>query len=148
MGGACIQLSACAVKDSAIMQCFALALISFLLVYTVVAYPLLAHPSLESTSPRISCTFVHARRHCARFQLPIPRRMPPLSPLLKQLPNAIIGSGPLTSEEDHQIQRIMDVKEPISEGSEGTWLIPDVQVVLWFVVLCCFMEGIVSGFSW
>ncbi|KAJ4987091.1 hypothetical protein SVAN01_07379 [Stagonosporopsis vannaccii] len=68
--------------------------------------------------------------------------------LVTRFANAIIGSGPLVSEEDRQIQRIMDVKEPHLEGTENSWLTPDVQVVFWFVLLCCLVEGIVSGFHW
>jgi len=67
---------------------------------------------------------------------------------LEQLSNAITESGLLVSEEDQQIQRIMDVKESQAEGPEKSWLAPDVQVVLWFVFLCCFTQGIVSGFHW
>lgn len=74
--------------------------------------------------------------------------MVPLSPH-NAYSSTIIGSSQLISEEDRQMRRIMDVKADAKVIiSRQPWLIPDVQVVLWFVLLCCLTEGTVSGFRW
>lgn len=103
----------------------------------------------DTTSPRIFCVTWNDPRLCEKFELPIVRRQSTPSLPHTSYSGTIIGSGPLVSEEDRQIRRIMDVKGDAEfVTTRQPWLIPDVQVVLWFVLLCCLTEGIVSGFRW
>ena len=105
----------------------------------------------DTTSPHISCITWNDRRLCEKFELPIVRRQstPSLPPPDDAYSSTIIGSGQLVSEEDRQICRIMDVKGDAEIVTiRQPWLITDVQVVLWFVLLCCLTEGVVSGFRW
>ena len=134
-------------------------LVTLLSVSIAAAFPLPSSTTKSEhstpTSPRIYCTTSNDHHICTRFQAPIIRRLPCTAshghiPLSSQ---TIVGSGSLDSEEERQIRRIMDLKS--SQNSQdkaeepGTWWsIPDVQVVLWFVLLCCAVEGIVSGFIW
>lgn len=104
---------------------------------------------LDTTSPRIFCTTWNDRTLCEKFELPVFRRHSLPLPPHNAYSSTIIGSGQLISEEDRQIRRIMDVKGDAKViKSRHPWLIPDVQVVLWFILLCCLTEGIVSGSRW
>ena len=106
-------------------------------------------------SPHIRCTTLNDHSTCTKFSVPITRHLPCTTshdhiPLSSQ---TIVGSGSLDPEEERQIRRIMDLKSSQSaqdkaEEPETWWSMPDVQVVLWFVLLCCAVEGIVSGFIW
>jgi hypothetical protein len=60
-----------------------------------------------------------------------------------------MGHGYLIPPDEQQIQRIMEVKMDVhNAGAQRPWDIPDVQVVLWFILLCCLTEGIVVGVRW
>jgi hypothetical protein len=60
-----------------------------------------------------------------------------------------MGHGYLIPPDEQQIQRIMEVKVDVhNAGAQRPWDIPDVQVVLWFILLCCLTEGIVVGVRW
>jgi hypothetical protein len=60
-----------------------------------------------------------------------------------------MGHGYLIPPDEQQIQRIMEVKVDVhTAGAQRPWDIPDVQVVLWFILLCCLTEGIVVGARW
>ncbi len=114
----------------------------------VAALPIPFETSYDTQTPsipqRVPCPLSSNCNLCKELQLPIlPRWSTSRSHVL--VSDNVIGSGPLTSEQTQQIRSIMDFKE---EPSDRSWLIPDVQVVLWFVLLCCFMEGILSGFHW
>jgi hypothetical protein len=102
-----------------------------------------------STSPRISCTTINDRNTCHRFDVPIIQQNASPSPHVS-FSSTIIGSGSLVSEgEERQIRRIMDIKDKHkNENTEKPWMTPDIQVVLWFVLLCCLTEGIASGYQW
>lgn len=103
----------------------------------------------DTTSPHIFCITWNDRRLCEKFKLPVNRQRSTPQPPHNAYSSTIIGFGQLISEEDWQIRRIMDVKGDAKVVvSRQPWLIPDVQVVLWFVLLCCLTEGMVSGFRW
>ncbi|OSS48630.1 hypothetical protein B5807_06951 [Epicoccum nigrum] len=60
-----------------------------------------------------------------------------------------MGHGYLIPPDEQQIQRIMEVKVDVhNAGAQRPWSVPDVQVVLWFILLCCLTEGIVVGVRW
>lgn len=100
----------------------------------------------ETPSPHIFCITWNGRRLCERFELPVDRRHPESLSLPNAYLSTVTGSG---SDEDRQIRRIMDVEGDAKViESEQAWLVPDVQVVLCFVLLCCLIEGIVSGLKW
>jgi hypothetical protein len=124
-----------------------------LLVGIATAFPISSesydHRRADTTSPRIFCITWNDRRLCEKFELPIVRRQSTPSLPHNACSGTVIGSGQLVSEEDRQIRRIMDFKgDSEVVKTRQPWLIPDVQVVLWFVLLCCLTEGIVSGFRW
>lgn len=103
----------------------------------------------DKSSPHIFCVTRNDRRLCEKFELPVARRYSESLSPHNAYSSTIIGSGSLISDKDRQIRRIMDVKGDAEViESRQPWLIPDVQVVLWFVLLCCLTEGVVSGFKW
>lgn len=106
------------------------------------------HRRRGATSPRIFCTTWNGKKVCEKFEVPVVRRSS-TPPSQNRFSATIISSGQLVSKEVRQIQRIMNVKGEVkSVKSDEPWLLPDVQVVLWFVLLCCLTEGMVSGFRW
>lgn len=116
------------------------------------AFPILAVFTKEtestSASPRISCIILDGRNICHGFDASVIHGNGSPS-LHDSFSSTVEGSSSLVSEEERQVRRIMDVKqEHRNEEKEKSWLTPDLQVVLWFVLLCCFTEGIASGFTW
>lgn len=144
-----------------IMWCGIQVFVSLLLVLIVgiaSAFPLppdaSSYRASASTSPRISCTTLDNGLACRKFQVPIVHRKATIPSL--QVPLLDTSTWPSSLvEEDREIQRIMDVKiakvqhsERVQHNERKPWSIPDVQVVLWFIILCCLTEGIVMGFRW
>lgn len=118
---------------------------------TALPVPLVAtlRPASAWTSPHVSCIEFNDRIICKKFELPVNHRKFTTPSSHDQFSSTIIGSGQVMLEEDRQIRRIMDVKEQRARDGERTlWSIPDVQVVLWFILLCCLTEGLVVGFRW
>lgn len=124
-------------------------------------------PDSQSTTPRIACTTLPTHTFCMKFHSPVDRPRtrtcpPPSSSPQAQFSSTIIGTGKLASAEDAQILRIMDgsgssvMTEAHNQGKmhqqqrqKGEeWVLPDVQVVMWFVLLCCLAEGASKGFQW
>lgn len=105
-------------------------------------------PDTTSVSPRISCINLKGQSICERFEIRIPLQEFTASSLYTRPFNSVKGSE-LLSAEDRQIHRIMEAKEgEIRVSDEQPWMTPDIQVVLWFIFLCCLMEGTLSGFRW
>lgn len=127
-----------------------------LLVGTVIALPIHSRSSskasqLERTlgSPRISCTESYKHIICQKFEAAILHQGQDASPLGDRFSTSITDLDRQAAEENHQVQKIMDVKVKEQVGVLGMdWAISDVQVVLWIILLCCLTEGIVSGFRW
>lgn len=101
------------------------------------------------SSPHISCKQSNTRVLCEKFEVPI--RQPHIqgSHETDRFSGTIMGHGYLVPPDEQQIQRIMEVKVDVhNDGAQRPWDIPDVQVVLWFILLCCLTEGIVVGARW
>lgn len=95
----------------------------------------------DTMSPHIFCAAWNSKKVCEKFDTAIVR---PASTALN-----IIEPSQLGSEEDRQIRRIMDIKGGAkSDESKQSWLTPDAQVILWLLLLCCLIEGTVSGLQW
>lgn len=151
----CTSCAVCRLHTMVSVSQFVRALLVFLVINFTAAVPInlilpLTASTLErgSTAPCFSST---EPKDCHIYKksevMGIHRNASP-SPQ-DRFSSTIIASGSLVSDEDRQIQRVMDVKEDeTTAGSERPWLNPDVQVVLWFVVLCCLTQGIVTGLRW
>jgi hypothetical protein len=64
--------------------------------------------------------------------------------------NTIPNSRPLTAEKPTpHITQPMHIQEQQQSTTQGMlWSIPDIQVLLFFILLCCFAEGIGAGYTW
>ena len=101
------------------------------------------------SSPHISCNKSNTCVLCEKFEVPI--RQPYIQGAhdTDRFSGTIMGHGYLVPPDERQIQRIMEVKVDVhTAGVQRPWDIPDVQVVLWFILLCCLTEGIVVGVRW
>lgn len=103
----------------------------------------------QTSSPRILCTTWNGRKACEKFAVPIVYRSSIRQPALNSFSSVVVGSGRLISEEHRQTSRIMDMEDaPDVIDRNNSLFTPDIQVVLWFILLCCLAEGVVSGFRW
>ena len=96
------------------------------------------------TSPHIFCEQKERRTLCEKSEVPIQELHE-----TDRFSGTIMGHGYLIPPDEQQIQRIMEVKVDVhNAGAQRPWSVPDVQVVLWFILLCCLTEGIVVGVRW
>jgi hypothetical protein len=110
---------------------------------------LLSSRETLATSPHISCKQLNTRVLCEKFEVPIRQPYIQGSHETDRFSGTIMGHGYLIPPDEQQIQRIMEVKVDVhNAGAQRPWDIPDVQVVLWFILLCCLTEGIVVGVRW
>ena len=101
------------------------------------------------TSPHIFCEQGETRTLCEKFEVPIRHPHIQGSHETDRFSDTIMGHGYLIPPDEQQIQRIMEVKVDVHNAeAQRPWDIPDVQVVLWFILLCCLAEGIVVGVRW
>ncbi|KAH6644485.1 hypothetical protein C7974DRAFT_21777 [Boeremia exigua] len=115
---------------------------------SVTASPISFESSYTTQKPTVSsptlCTSLKDQFACTRFEASIAHPVPPPSSPLEQISNAVVRPDLLLSDEERQIRRVMDVKGQ-AKSAEKLWLTPEIQVVLWFLLLCCLMELIVFG---
>jgi hypothetical protein len=116
------------------------------------ALPIYSELENINASPRISCLKLDDKDLvCKKFSIPFVRLngdYPITSPSQSTTLDSIQDTH-FTATEEQQIQRIMDTDQrERKEESRSLWSMPDVQVVLWFVLLCCLTEGLVAGFQW
>ena len=101
------------------------------------------------TSPHIFCEQAETRTLCEKFEVPIRQPYIRGSRETDRFSGTIMGHGYLIPPDEQQIQRIMEVKVDVHNAeARRPWNVPDVQVVLWFILLCCLTEGIVVGVRW
>ncbi|KAF1923192.1 uncharacterized protein M421DRAFT_328840 [Didymella exigua CBS 183.55] len=103
----------------------------------------------DTPSSRIFCATWSGTKACEKFEATIVRHSSTVHSLRNSFSRTVIGSGQLISKDYRQIHRIMEVENDAkATNSEKPFLAPDVQVILWFVLLCCLTEGMVLLFRW